>query len=32
MSRAAAFGGTCTLTRRDPADGSGAILTWVALY
>jgi two-component system, NarL family, sensor histidine kinase DevS len=32
MSRAAAFGGTCTLTRRDPSDGSGAILRWAAPY
>jgi PAS domain S-box-containing protein len=32
MSRAAAFGGVCTLTRRDPAEGSGAILTWAAPY
>lgn len=32
MSRAAAFGGTCTLTRRDPAEGSGAVLRWSAPY
>ena len=32
MSRAAAFGGTCTLTRREPAEGSGAVLRWSAPY
>jgi signal transduction histidine kinase len=32
ISRAAAFGGTCTLTRRDPAEGSGAVLRWSAPY
>jgi two-component system, NarL family, sensor histidine kinase DevS len=32
MSRAVAFGGSCTLTRRDPADGSGAVLRWTARY
>jgi signal transduction histidine kinase len=32
MSRADAFGGTCTLTRRDPAEGSGAVLRWAAPY
>jgi signal transduction histidine kinase len=32
MSRAAAFGGTCTLTRREPTDGSGAVLRWAAPY
>ena len=32
MSRAAAFGGSCTLTRRDPSEGSGAVLRWSAPY
>jgi PAS domain S-box-containing protein len=32
QGRAAAFGGRCTLTRRDPADGSGAVLRWTAPY
>lgn len=32
MSRAAAFGGSCTLTRRDPSEGSGAVLRWSAQY
>lgn len=32
MSRAAAFGGTCTLTRRPAAEGSGAVLRWAAPY
>ena len=32
MSRAAAFGGSCTLTRRDPSEGSGAVLYWSAPY
>ena len=32
MSRAAAFGGTCTLKRRDPGEGSGAVLRWSAPY
>jgi PAS domain S-box-containing protein len=32
MSRAAAFGGACTLTRRDPSEGSGAVLRWSAPY
>jgi len=32
MSRAVAFGGSCTLTRRDPSEGSGAVLRWTAAY
>lgn len=32
IARAASFGGMCTLTRRDPADGSGAMLRWSAPY
>ena len=32
MSRAAAFGGCCTLTRRDASEGSGAVLLWSAPY
>ena len=32
MSRAAAFGGSCTLTRRDPSEGSGAVLRWSAAF
>jgi PAS domain S-box-containing protein len=32
MSRAAAFGGSCTLTHRDPSEGSGAVLRWSAAY
>jgi PAS domain S-box-containing protein len=32
MSRAAAFGGSCTLEPRVPAEGSGAVLRWTARY
>lgn len=32
MSRAAAFGGSCTLEARSPADGPGAVLRWTARY
>jgi PAS domain S-box-containing protein len=32
MSRAVAFGGSCTLTRRDPSEGSGAVLRWSARF
>jgi PAS domain S-box-containing protein len=32
MSRAAAFGGSCTLEPREPAEGSGAVLRWTARY
>jgi PAS domain S-box-containing protein len=32
MSRAVAFGGSCTLTRRDPSEGSGAVLRWTAQF
>ena len=32
MSRAAAFGGACTLTRRDSSEGTGAVLRWSAPY
>jgi PAS domain S-box-containing protein len=32
VSRAAAFGGSCALTRRDPSEGSGAVLRWSAPY
>ena len=31
-SRASAFGGTCSLTRRDAAAGPGAVLRWSAPY
>ena len=31
-SRAAAFGGACTLSARDPVEGSGAVLTWSAPF
>jgi PAS domain S-box-containing protein len=31
-ARAAAFGGTCTLSARDPGEGSGAVLRWSAPY
>ena len=31
-SRAAAFGGSCTLEARDGADGSGAVLRWTARF
>ena len=32
QSRAAAFGGTCTLSARDPDEGGGAVLTWSAPF
>jgi PAS domain S-box-containing protein len=32
MSRAAAFGGSCTLEPREAAEGSGAVLRWTARY
>jgi len=32
MSRAAAFGGSCTLSGRDPSEGSGAVLRWTARF
>ncbi|HEX6658174.1 MAG TPA: PAS domain S-box protein [Ilumatobacter sp.] len=32
MSRAAAFGGSCALTRRDQSEGSGAVLRWTAKF
>jgi two-component system, NarL family, sensor histidine kinase DevS len=32
MSRAAAFGGSCTLASRDPAEGPGAVLHWSARF
>jgi signal transduction histidine kinase len=32
MSRAAAFGGSCTLTKRDANEGSGAVLRWTARF
>jgi PAS domain S-box-containing protein len=32
ISRAAAFGGSCTLTRRDQSEGSGAVLRWTAKF
>lgn len=32
MSRAVTFGGTCTLTARQGADGSGAVLRWTARF
>jgi signal transduction histidine kinase len=32
QSRAAAFGGMCTLTSRDPDHGSGAVLRWSAPF
>jgi PAS domain S-box-containing protein len=31
-ARASTFGGTCTLTARDPEEGSGAVLRWSAPY
>jgi len=32
QSRAASFGGTCTLERRDSAAGTGAVLRWTVPY
>jgi signal transduction histidine kinase len=32
ISRASAFGGSCTLEPRDPAEGPGAVLRWTARY
>ena len=32
QSRAASFGGTCTLEHRDPASGHGAVLRWSVPY
>jgi PAS domain S-box-containing protein len=31
-ARAAAFGGSCVLSRRDPNEGSGAVLRWSARF